>query len=1424
MSDKQQSYLQERTLFEEAVQIQSDSERSDFLEDACHDDPELRRRLEVLLEGHFKASDIPGSEPETILTTMGSQISEDIGSTIGPYKLLQKLGEGGFGFVYMADQKQPVKRRVALKIIKLGMDTKQVVGRFEGERQALAMMEHPNIAKVFDAGATDSGRPYFVMELVKGIPVTQYCDENNLTTQERLELFVPICKAIQHAHQKGVVHRDIKPTNIMITLHDGIPVPKVIDFGIAKATQQELTEHTIFTQYGQLIGTPAYMSPEQAEMSGLDIDTRSDIYSLGVLLYELITGRTPLDSKELMSGGYDEIRRRIREEEPAKPSTRVSTLIGKDLASLAKHRKTDPGKLSRNIRGDLDWIVMKALEKDRTRRYDTPNELVSDLKRFLNDEPVSAAAPSLVYQIQKLARRHKTAFRAAAAIVAVILIGSAAAISQAIRATNAEHLADQRAENERLAKEAESTQRQRAEELGEKAERELYYANILVADRHIEDGDIDRALQVLNECPPQYRHWEWGRLLYLCHQEVWSAKGDTSLVSSRLDTRGIRFDPRNDRVATLEIGGQLHVWRTMDGKELWTYGDEMNRVGSFRFSPDGAELALINGQGAIEIWDTQLWIRRHQIGPVNKERFRQVRVSRDRIVATSGSSRVALFDIDTGRELALLEGNPSAEFRGLAFDMEGQSVVSSGPDDLSYWRIDSQGRIVSSYHQQASDTSTLLDYNDEYAVWRTVEGNLQVKRVANGELQATLPIHPGGLRSLFFSPDNRLLCTVESNDTAKVWALASGKELCAFNSRFSRGAFSLDGERIVTSGNSRVVRIWDTASGRELRALKGHRDITAVANFSPDGQWVVSGDASGTIKLWRSDDGRERFEHSNWFFDVAVSRNDKRMASAHYDGIAKVWDIESGAELHTLRGHFHSIIAIDFSPNGDRIVTASRDETARIWDANTGKELLTLRGHTRELMRVAFSPDGRQVATGGWDSLTKIWDASTGQELLNLQGHSLPIHSLAWHPTKERIVTSSRDNTTKVWDTSTGTELFSLEGHDGVVTSVVFSPDGKLIVTGGLDRTIRLWDSESGKEISRMSTKTFIWSLNFSPDGERLLSASSEPQENRGTHSIEIWELESGRELLSIQAHDNQLQKAVWNKSGDRIVSASVDNTARVWESFPYRLEDFPGPSNSPLHERSQLYAAEYWRRRIAAEKHTANHSKQTTASTSAKIPRDWFPSRDSISVPEQLDLTEFYNALLNVSWHPDTSVIFFGFDLAELPTGTVTFSDVTFDVRGVVQLANNQKTWQDRFETEVRGIQVAQKVRRLHILHGANVSHHSKLPSLYGQAASYVMRYADGDAVEFSILYGRDLLHLLWRPGLGLEKAEEATIVWRGMNSSLLATTGPTGIPTDENELRLYKSVWENPRPDEEIISIDYVSTKTQGLLPFLIAITVEP
>src|SRR5262249_1655470 len=440
----------EQSIFLAALELPTPAERAAYLKGACGADPALLANVQELLAAHEKDDGFLDRPPPNA-TVDEPPVTERPGSCIGPYKLLQQIGEGGMGVVFRAEQDRPVRRKVALKIIKPGRDSKQVVARFEAERQALAMMDHTNIAKVFDAGTTESGRPYFVMELVHGVPITEYCDANKLTPRQRLELFVPVCQAAQHAHQKGIIHRDIKPSNILVTMYDDKPVPKVIDFGVAKAIEQKLTERTLFTQYGVLVGAFEYMSPEQAEMNAFGVDTRSDIYALGVLLYELLTGSTPLERQRLREAAFDEIRRIIKEEEPQKPSVRLST--SGTLAKVAEARKTEPAKLSRLVRGELDWVVMKCLEKDRSRRYETANALARDVARYLADEPVEACPPSAWYRARKIAKRYKGRLAVAGAF-AVLLVAGLVAVAWQWRA-------------ERAARQEATEARKEAEELGD---------------------------------------------------------------------------------------------------------------------------------------------------------------------------------------------------------------------------------------------------------------------------------------------------------------------------------------------------------------------------------------------------------------------------------------------------------------------------------------------------------------------------------------------------------------------------------------------------------------------------------------------------------------------------------------------------------------------------------------------------------------------------------------------------------------------------------------------------------------------------------------------------------------------------------------------------------------------------------------------
>ncbi|MCU0878548.1 MAG: serine/threonine protein kinase, partial [Pirellulaceae bacterium] len=448
---------QANDIFLDALDIAAPLERQAFVERACSGDPEILAQVQSLLKANHEVGEFLEPRHAAAIATPYMP-TEDIPRTevdthVGRYKLLEKIAEGGMGVVYVAEQSQPIRRKVALKIVKPGMDSRQVIARFEAERQALALMDHPNIARVLDAGATETGHPYFVMELVRGVAITEFCEREQLTIPERLRLVVSVCRAVQHAHQKGIIHRDLKPSNVLVTLHDGVPVAKVIDFGIAKALHQPLTEKTVYTGFGHMVGTPMYMSPEQAEMSGLDVDTRSDVYSLGVLLYELLTGVPPFDPETLKQAGLAKLQQVLRETEPSKPSARISTLKGNLGETLSDRRRLDRRRLEQALRGDLDWVVMKALEKDRNRRYSSPAELADDLERHLERLPVVAGPPSWRYKTQKFVRRHRVLLAVSSLVLLAMVAGTAFSAWYALEAAAARDRARQseKLANERLA-------------------------------------------------------------------------------------------------------------------------------------------------------------------------------------------------------------------------------------------------------------------------------------------------------------------------------------------------------------------------------------------------------------------------------------------------------------------------------------------------------------------------------------------------------------------------------------------------------------------------------------------------------------------------------------------------------------------------------------------------------------------------------------------------------------------------------------------------------------------------------------------------------------------------------------------------------------------------------------------------------------
>ena len=1140
----------EDELFRDASRLTAGPERKAFLDQACKGNPVLRERMEALLQ----ANDTPHSALECLIDRVPGlpmrpdlALTEGPGSKIGRYKLLQQIGEGGMGVVYMAEQEEPVRRRVALKIIKLGMDTQQVIARFEAERQALALMDHPNIAQVFDGGATETGRPYFVMELVRGVPITEFCDQNKLTAHERLKLFILVCQAIQSAHQKGIIHRDLKPTNVLVTQHYGEPMPKVIDFGVAKATNQKLTEKTLFTQFATLIGTPAYMSPEQAEMSSLDVDTRADLYSLGVLLYELLTGTTPFSEKRLRSMGYGEMQRVIMEEEPERPSTRLNTLNDEQKTAMVKTRGQDVAALGELLKGDLDWIVMKCLEKDRRRRYESASGLAADLERHFSNEPVLARPPTVVYRLTKAIRRNQGAFAAAAVILITLLVGITVSVSQAIRATQAEHKqAGLRTEADAARRVAVAAQAE-AEKTAENLREQNYAMDMRLACNALAGEVPGQAWAIVQRQRPQtaaisastiiahedLRGWEWRHLW-----EQTRPVEQFTLLKEAFEIKSMAFPPGSSPLLAFLVEEQLKIWDYKKRAQLkvlplslWSRG-----IG---FSPDGKWCAC--GDRGILVWDTAMWNLHRQIPrPNDYFGFVEVAFSPDsRLMAGASTVEVRVLNTSTFEEWASLpafyDHNLGATACGLAFSPDGRTLAYGVSNNL-----------------------------------------IQLWDTASKSPTFQLPTPISSVNTLCFSPDGRNLVagTQPPDACVRVYDLTArgtSKELmrCGPN-LITRVRFSPDGKRLAV-GCAHMVQMFNTATWEKMITYQGHVGIIVDLGFSSDGKWLASSSTDGTIRIWSGEptapepDEQAMPPGVKW---SALSPGGETLLTIYTNSTFSLWNTATLKEgpRQPFPGAISKLDHWDkipwgaaVAPEGKRIAYLRPDGVLGVWDVAGQRPVAFMVPKTNDVHCIRFSYDGNTVAfSEGPSDYGEVWEVEGKTNLLSFYMPGV-ILSFDFSRDGKQLAVGATDSDSfgQIWNLTQRrltAQLLSKRPGRRNSTQIALSNNSRFAATVGNDGALRLWDLQIQSESRIVEPELYSYSsITFSPDDSRVAASASTYSVLTNGGAIKVIGVQTGTEFASIQAPVGLVS---FLPDGNTLVLQSWDSRLLRFRAAPFAETD----------------------------------------------------------------------------------------------------------------------------------------------------------------------------------------------------------------------------------------------------------------------------
>jgi WD40 repeat protein/serine/threonine protein kinase/TPR repeat protein len=1023
----------------------------------------------ALLRAMFASQDKIGAQEflETPTLLLGGLISITdadpglVGKQFGPYRVLSLLGHGGMGSVWLADRVDGLfTRQVALKLVHPTLIGRVMTERSAREREILASLNHPNIARLIDAGFAEDGQPYLALEYVSGVPLTTYCDEHRLPIHERLELFRQVLGAVQYAHAHLVIHRDLKPSNIMVTGQGHV---YLLDFGIAKLLREGEARETELTQIGGRALTPDYAAPEQ--IAGGAMTTAADVYALGVILYELLTGERPYKLKRDSRGALEDA---ILLADPAPPSR--ATLS----ESAAGARATTAKKLALVLKGDLDTIAIKALRKSPAERYATANAFGEDIARFLRGDVVLAQRDSVAYRALKFTRRHRVGIAAASVLILTLAGGLAATTYEA---------------------EVASVQRDAALQAQLRSLTQTAAARLGNADV---PGALGIILEVLPHRGPQRSYTPEALSVF---QQARATDAQILALTGHTDrVRSAVFSPDGGRIVTASWDKSARIWDAATGREVARLVGHTDRVWSAAFSPDGRRVVTASHDKTARIWDAATG---RQILPLggHTDRVTSAAFSPDgrRIVTASYDKTVRIWDAATGIQIRVLTGHTDLVMNA-AFSPDGDRIITASHDKTARIWDAATGRQILLLNGHTDWVITAAFSPDGMQiVTASHDKTAGIWDAATGRQIRLLSGHTDRLLFAAFSPDGRRTATASFDKTARLWDVATGREimrLIGHTGEVAGAVLSPDGHRLVTASYDKTARVWDAATGREIMLLSGHTEPVASASFSPDGLRVVTGSYDRTARLWDAATGRElmRFEgHTDQVVSAAFSPDGRRVVTASPDGTARLWDAATGRELMRFNGHTDQVVSAAFSPDGQRVVTASLDKTARVWDAATGREIMRLSGHTDLVETAEFSPDGLRIVTASVDKTARIWEAATGREIMVLSGHTERVEAAAFSPDGRRIVTTSADKSARIWDAMTGRQLQMLIGHADLVEIAAFSSDGRRVVTASDDKTARIWDAETGRELLVLSGHTDrLWFAAFSPDGWRVVTASDD--------------------------------------------------------------------------------------------------------------------------------------------------------------------------------------------------------------------------------------------------------------------------------------------------------------------------------------------